>query len=140
MFDLPPVAARAKAKLAEAGVTRAQCVGGDFFSDALPRGADLMTLVRVIHDHDDHKVLALLKSARSALPDDGTLLIAEPMAGVRGSEAVGAYFAFYLMAMGQGRPRTASEIGELLAEAGFRRVRSVKNNRPALVNVIAAQP
>ena len=42
-----------------------------------------------------------------ALPADGTLLLAEPMAGSRGAEPVGdAYFGFYLLAMGSGRPRT----------------------------------
>ena len=44
---------------------------------------------------------------RRALPADGVLLLAEPMSGTAGAEPIGdAYFGFYLLAMGSGRPRT----------------------------------
>ena len=59
-------------------------------------------------------MLALLRSIRLALPPDGVLLIAEPMAETRGAEKVGdAYFGFYLLAMGRGRPRAIGEIAQL---------------------------
>ena len=46
------------------------------------------------------------------------------MADTRGAEPVGAYFGFYLLAMGSGRPRRAGELlAHLLREAGFRGVR-----------------
>ncbi len=62
LFDLPPVAERARARFAGAGLSgRAKAVGGDFTSDALPLGADVISLVRVIHDHDDSAALALLR-------------------------------------------------------------------------------
>ena len=109
LFDLPAVADRARTRFAAAGLShRAEAIGGDFLSQSLPDGADIVSLVRVIHDHDDAAALALLRNVRRALPRDGTLLIAEPMADTAGAEAVGnAYFGFYLLAMGSGRPRTA---------------------------------
>jgi demethylspheroidene O-methyltransferase len=68
--------------------------------------------VRVVHDHDDERVLALLRAVRAALPPGGTLLLAEPMAGTPGAQAMGdAYFGFYLLAMGSGRPRTPQRLG-----------------------------
>ena len=111
LFDLPPVAARAAARLRRArpGARAPTRVGGDFLADPLPTGADVVSLVRVVHDHDDDAALAILRAARQALPPDGTLLLAEPMAGAAGAEPVGdAYFGFYLLAMGSGRPRTAA--------------------------------
>ena len=76
----------------------------------LPRGADLISLVRVLHDHDDPASCACC-GRPTTLCRRRPLLIAEPMAGVPGAEQVGgAYFGFYLMAMGTGRPRTAPEI------------------------------
>ncbi len=49
------------------------------------------------------------RRAHDALPPGGTLLIAEPMAGTPGAEAMGdAYFGLYLWAMGSGRPRSAA--------------------------------
>ncbi len=142
LFDLPPVADLARQRFAEHGFAdRSQAVGGDFFVDALPGGADLVTLVRVLHDHDDDAALALLKSARTALDEDGTLLIAEPMAGTPGAEASGdAYFGFYLLAMGSGQPRTLTEIEGLLDEAGFADVTQIPTRIPLLTRLLTAKP
>lgn len=140
LFDLPAVASRARERLAHAGLSsRTTVVGGDVLRDPLPWGADLLSLVRVIHDHDDAGALHILRAARRALPPGGTLLLAEPMAGTRGAEAVGAaYFGFYLMAMGQGRPRTPEELAGLLRSAGFDRVTGRETRRPMLARLLVA--
>jgi demethylspheroidene O-methyltransferase len=66
LFDLPAVAGHAGARLAAAGLAaRVTVHGGDFTADALPRGADLVTLVRVVHDHDDPVVARLLAAVRA---------------------------------------------------------------------------
>jgi demethylspheroidene O-methyltransferase len=96
--------------------------------------------VRVLHDHDDDRVMGLLRAARKALSDDGRLLIAEPMAETRGAAGVGAYFELYLWAMGSGRPRTAGELRQMLEAAGFGDVREYRTYRPLLVRVLAARP
>jgi demethylspheroidene O-methyltransferase len=142
LFDLPAVAERAQARLAGAGLAdRARTFGGSFFADPLPRGADIVSLVRVVHDHDDAAAMAILRAARQALPDDGTLLLAEPMSATRGAEAMGdAYFGFYLLAMGSGRPRTADELARMLREAGFRHSRLLATHTPMLTRVIVARP
>lgn len=141
LFDLPPVAERARERFAAQRLGgRATAVGGDFLRDALPLGADVASLVRVLHDHDDASALALLRAVRRALPEDGTLLVAEPMSGTRGAEPVGdAYFGFYLLAMGRGRPRTPGEIGALLRAAGFARSRLVATRTPLLTRLIVAR-
>ena len=110
LFDLPAVATRAQARFARAGFAdRAEAFGGSFLSDPLPRGADVISLVRVLHDHDDAAVMQALRAVREALPEGGVILIAEPFAGTPGAEAMGdGYFGFYLLAMGQGRPRTGA--------------------------------
>ncbi len=140
LFDLPAVAERARARFAAAGLSaRASAFGGDFAADALPRGADLISFVRVLHDHDDDVVLGLLRAARAALPPGGRLLIAEPMAGTRGAEAMGdAYFGFYLLAMGRGRPRRPDELMAMLASAGFTESRLLPTGTPLLTRVLIA--
>ena len=102
LFDLPAVAARARTRLEQAGFgERVTCHGGNFHADPLPTGADVISLVRVLLDHDDESVGRLLQRARAALPRGGKLIIAEALAGAKGAETVGdAYFSFYLMAMG----------------------------------------
>lgn len=137
LFDLPAVAARAQARFAAAGLAgRAKAIGGDLRTDPLPDGVDLITLIRVIHDHDDATALTILRSARRALSLTGTLLLAEPMAGARGAESVGAYFGFYLLAMGSGRPRHPDELAGMMRAAGFTRVRMLATRQPMLVRVL----
>ncbi len=140
LFDLPAVAARATARFEAGGLSaRATAIGGDFRTDALPQGADLVSLVRILHDHDDATVRALLRAVRAALAPGGTLLIAEPLAATPGAEPVGdAYFGFYLMAMGRGRPRRAQELAGMLAEAGFDRIRTVRTRSPMLTGLLLA--
>jgi demethylspheroidene O-methyltransferase len=141
LFDLPAVAERARQRLGDAGLSeRVRTFGGDFFADELPRGADLVTLVRVCFDHPDQRVLSLLKAVRRALPDDGTLLLAEPMSEVPGAEAMGdAYFGFYLLAMGRGRSRSAAHLTRLLVEAGFASVRQVPTRMPLQTGLLVAR-
>jgi demethylspheroidene O-methyltransferase len=140
LFDLAGVAARARDRLEAAGLSgRANAIGGDMLRDALPRGADVASLIRVLHDHDDESVRVILAAIHDALPPRGVLLVAEPMAGVPGVEPMGeAYFGFYLLAMGRGRPRSASEITTHLEKAGFRGVRPLRTRRPLLVSALVA--
>jgi demethylspheroidene O-methyltransferase len=142
LFDLPPVAAIARQRFLAAGLAgRARAYGGNLFEDRLPENADLVTLNRVLHDHDDSAAMAILRAVRSAIAPDGTLLVTEPMADTPGAKASGdAYFGFYLLAMGQGRPRTAGEIAEMLACAGFGDVRPVATNTPLIARMISARP
>lgn len=142
LFDLPPVAARAEARFAAGGLsTRATAFGGDAIQGPLPPGADIISFVRVLHDHNDDSVLTMLRCARAALPADGTLLIAEPMSGTPGAEPIGdAYFGFYFLAMGQGRSRTPEALEHLLHQAGFANSRLIPTRIPMLARLILATP
>lgn len=115
--------------------------GGDFLSSSLPEGCDLVTLVRILHDHDDEIVAALLKRIHDALkPVRGTLLVSEPMADRRNRSRIGdAYFNVYLHAMGSGRPRTPQELTKMLSDAGFRRIRHLPTGMPIATSAIAAE-
>jgi demethylspheroidene O-methyltransferase len=131
LFDLPPVADLAREKVAQAGLAHRITVhGGSFTENALPLGADLVTLLRVAHDHSDEVVRVLMRAIFEALPPGGTLLLAEPMAQAAGTATGDAYFHFYLLAMGEGRLRTAAQLHALMAEAGFVGLRQIPNPMP----------
>lgn len=142
LFDLPPVAELAREAMAAASLAdRTAIHGGDFRRDALPGGADLISLVRIAHDHDDDTVLVLLERIREALAPGGTLLIAEPMAGTAQARRMGdAYFRVYLRAMGTGRPRTPEELEILLRRSGFGGVKQHATTIPMLARVVTASP
>ena len=130
LFDLPAVAARAG---------DVASYGGNFFEDVLPAGFDLISLVRILHDHDDEPALKLLRNIATALPPGGQLMIAEPMAETRGSRAMGdGYFGMYLWAMGSGRPRSIYEIKEMLKAAGFTKSREIRTGLPLIARIILA--
>jgi demethylspheroidene O-methyltransferase len=140
LFDLPPVATKAAARFAREGLAhRASAVGGSFRTDPVPAGADVATLVRILHDHDDDVALALLMAVHRALPPGGTLVVAEPMSGVPGAERMAdAYFGFYLLAMGTGRARTPDELGSLLRQAGFGPPRRLPTRIPIAAQVLVS--
>jgi demethylspheroidene O-methyltransferase len=141
LFDLPVVASRARERIGSLGIgARVETIGGDMLRDSLPGGADAISLVRVLHDHDDESARILLAAIRDALPQGGAIVVAEPMAGAPGVEPMGdAYFGFYLLAMGRGRPRTMGEIAHLLKAAGFEAGREVKTRNPLFVSIFVAQ-
>ena len=141
IFDLPPVLKGTAPALAAAGLEgRVALHPGSFFDDPLPQGYDCITLVRILHDHDDEAAMVILRSAQAALPPGGTLVIAEPLAHTRGAEAMGdAYFGLYLWAMRSGRPRSASEYRAMLAEAGFARSSLRRTRLPVITSVVTAE-
>jgi demethylspheroidene O-methyltransferase len=136
LFDIPDVAERAAARLG----SRVRACGGRFPDDPLPTGADAVSLVRILHDHDDEKVMALLRRVAECLPSGGRVIIAEPMAGTDGAEAMGdAYFGLYLMAMGSGRPRTPREIMAMLRAAGFDQVQELRTDNPYSAQIVSGR-
>jgi len=125
LFDLPPVAEVARARLRDAGLAgRIGVVPGSFREDVLPPG-DAISLVRVLYDHDDSTAALILARAFEALPPGGRIIVSEPMSrGARPERAGDAYFGFYTMAMGTGRARSPECHGELMHAAGFESVRT----------------
>jgi demethylspheroidene O-methyltransferase len=115
--------------------------GGDFRCDSFPEGMDLISIVRVIHDHDDEAVLALLKNVRAACTPQTILLIAEPFSGQANTARVAdAYFSLYFAAMGQGRTRTPQQIADLAAKAGFGALKQWPTNMPLITGVMTLKP
>ena len=141
LFDLPPVARLAQEKMQQQGLAhRVRTTGGSFLLDPLPPGADLITLIRIAHDHPDHDVLTVLQAIHSALPAGGTLLLAEPMAQEGPEHPQGdAYFHFYLLAMGSGRLRTRHELRSLMERAGFCLIESVPTQIPLHTQILVGR-
>lgn len=140
LFDLPAVADRAAVRFESAGLgSVAVTVGGSFLDDALPDSADAISLIRVLYDHDDDVVTRLLARVHDALPSGGRLLLSEPMSGgTRPSKAGDAYFGFYTLAMGTGRPRSPERHRALLADAGFTAIRESRTRQRFITSVITA--
>lgn len=134
LFDRPAVIAQ----VTEPG--RMSLHPGSFVDDPLPPGYDLISLVRVLHDHDDEPVSRLLSKVQAALAGGGRVLIVEPLAETRGAEPMGyGYFGLYLTAMRSGRPRSYLDYRDMLKRAGFRRICRHATPLPLVASVISAQ-
>jgi len=135
VLDLPAVVSHGLEQ--ESENTRLRFAGGDMFEDPLPLGADCVSFIRVLHDHDDDRVQRVLENAFKALKPGGRIIVAEPMAETSGAESIGyAYFGLYLWSLGSGRPRTSAELTKFLGKAGFQQVREQKSHMPCLVRTI----
>ncbi|RBI84564.1 SAM-dependent methyltransferase [Rhodosalinus halophilus] len=140
LVDLPQVVDEARQQMATAGLeARTSFHPGSFRDGPLPEGADAISLIRVLYDHEDATVRDLLAKCFAALPPGGRLIVSEPMSGgARPDRATDVYFAFYCMAMRTGRARSAEEIAGLLREAGFEAPEKPAVLRPYVTSALVA--
>ena len=117
-----------------------EIIPSNFFTDEIPSGYDLVTLIRVLYDHSEESVIKLLQLIRKSLSSNGKLLIAEPMANnVFPGISCDAYFWFYLTVMGKGKPRSAEELIALLRGCGFSKARCLKTTLPIQTGIVLAE-
>lgn len=102
---------------------------GDFFVDPLP-AADAFILMEVIHDWDDDQAAAILAAVRRAAAPGATLLIIEAVADEEVLDPVVRTLDVIMLAITGGRERTSTELGQLLASAGFRATGTVPTPSP----------
>jgi len=134
LVDLPGVVPESHPRMVHSAV--------DFRTDPLPKQADAISLIRVLYDHADDTVRALLLKVFNALPSGGRLIISEPMSGGdQPTRAGDVYFAFYCMAMGTGCVRSPERIKTLLEEVGFSQVNVCRMDRRFVTQtILAAKP
>jgi hypothetical protein len=135
LFDLPHVVAGATRVLQEAAVSnRCEIVGGNFM-DAMPGGGDAYLLSKVIHDWNDEKAVAILKSCRQAMEANRKLLLVEAVIPPGNTPHPGKLLDINMLVINTGgRERTEAEFQALLAAAGFKLTRIVPT--PGEVSVI----
>jgi hypothetical protein len=79
LFDLPAAVRQARSRLAAADVAdRVEFVEGSFF-DAVPAGADLYVLSRVLHNWPDDEAGTVLRRIRQMIARDGRLIVLEEL-------------------------------------------------------------
>ena len=117
-----------------------EIIPGNFLEDEIPQVADTISLVRVLYDHDDHIAEKILRNVYKALPNNGSLIISEPMSGGKKPTKAGdCYFGFYTLAMSTGRPRDKIMHFNLLKKAGFQKLKKHKSKRDFITGIITAK-
>ena len=123
LFDLPAGVKAAARTLEASGVTdRCRVVTGDFFA-SVPEGADAYLLKSVIHDWDDERAGAILRSCRRAMPPTGTVLVIESVLPLRAEspEITGTVMSDINMLVSTGgRERTEDQFRALFTAASLK--------------------
>lgn len=142
LFDRPGVVERAQAEMIGRGLAdRCTVVGGDFFSE-VPAGGDAYVLKHVIHDWNDERAAAILRTCRRAAGPGSRLLVVEGVYPARidqsdPSRGAASNDVNMLVATG-GRQRSEAEFRALYAATGFRLTRIVPT--AARISVIEGEP
>jgi len=131
LFDLPKVMPQARQRLQQAGVLdRVTLAPGDFYTDALPGGADLAWVSAIVHQNSRQQNLQLFQRVFAALSPGGQILIRDfLMEDSRTSPVGGALFAINMLVnTPHGGTFTVTELREDLASAGFTDVTPIKQD------------
>jgi hypothetical protein len=120
LYDQPHVAADAKSRLASAGVAdRCETAGGNFF-ESVPVGGNAYVLKHILHDWDEEDCRRIIKNCRSAITEDGRLLVIEVLNPPGDAPHYGKFVDLQMLVITKGgRERTEAEYRELFASAGF---------------------
>lgn len=124
LFDLPPVAERARALFRESHLSgRCRIEGGDFFS-SVPAGADAYVLHHIIHDWEDREAVSILRACRDAMHAGSRILLAESVIPPGNEPSFGKLLDLMMLLVG-GRERTKEEYYRLFSAAGLKLSRIV---------------
>ncbi len=130
LFDLPEVIEQGKAMLESRGLShRVRCVAGNFF-EGVPGGGDLYILRAILHDWNDEKAGAILRSCHASMRPDTRLLLNEGIFPDDDSPSLFRFGDLLMMVMLGGRERTREEFRTLLASSGFDLERVVPTESP----------
>jgi O-methyltransferase/methyltransferase family protein len=125
LFDHPQVVAGATPRLEAAGVSdRCAVVGGDFFA-GVPAGGTVYVLSKVIHDWDDERSIAILRSCRDALEGDAKVVLVESVIEAGNDPSWAKFLDVQMLVMNGGRERTIEEYRRLFVAAGLQLTRVI---------------
>jgi len=122
VFDLPSVVPMTEHNIREAGLSeRVDFVPGDFYSDELPRGCDLVLLSAIIHQNGPDENRQLFRKVYRAVEESGVLLIRDfIMDASRTKPLGGTLFALnMLVGTAHGDTYTFEEVRDSLEATGF---------------------
>jgi 16S rRNA G1207 methylase RsmC len=136
-FDLPVVEPIAKRTIEAAGLDeRVTAVGGDFFTDPLPR-ADVITMGLILHDWNLERKMLLIKAAYDALPEGGAFIAVENLIDdARRENAFGLLMSLnMLIEFGDAFDYTGADFAGWCEEVGFKRAEVVPLAGPASAGI-----
>jgi hypothetical protein len=132
LFDLPHVADGAVPVFERLGVrSRATMVGGDFFREV--PSSDAYILSHIIHDWDDERATAILRSIRRAAEPEARLLVVEAVIPPGNEPSFGKVLDLEMLVGPGGLERTEAEYRALFQAGGFKLTRVLRTRSAASI-------
>jgi 2-polyprenyl-3-methyl-5-hydroxy-6-metoxy-1,4-benzoquinol methylase len=135
LFDLPETIKIARQIIPEAGTPNLHFASGNFLSDDIGSGYDLVFISQIFHSFSADENLALLKKAYDALNPRGSIAVQEfLLEKSRTSPVSGALFSVNMLVnTASGRSYTSQEMKMWLKQSGFKNIRAKILNETVLV-------
>jgi hypothetical protein len=139
LFDLPHVVGGAKSRVEELGLAdRCKLESGDFFK-SVP-AADAIVMKHIIHDWNDEKSIAILRSCAKALSGktSGKVILIELLVAERNEPHLSKFMDIEMLMLTGGRERSKEEYSHLFAQAGLKlsKVVPVQNSPHCLIEAV----
>ena len=125
LFDQPHVVAAVAPENGE----KLTVVGGNFFTDAMPK-ADAYLLMNIIHDWPDEECIQILSAIRRDMPAHARVLILETVVPLTPGPHLSKELDIVMMALPGGMERTQEEYAALASKCGLRLKRMVETMSP----------
>ncbi|MFQ5663626.1 MAG: methyltransferase [Terriglobia bacterium] len=138
VFDLQAALEIAQEKIAQAGLSdRINTQAGDFFTEELPKGSDVMLVSMILHDWTSEKNRVILRKCFDALPSGGAVIVSELMMDDDKTGPVpAALMSLNMLIETEGRNYTWSEYIEWLEEVGFKQIQRVPVESPGANGIL----
>jgi hypothetical protein len=134
LFDQPHVVAEVAPEDGE----RLTVVGGNFFTDSMPK-ADAYLLMNIIHDWPDAESIKILSAVRRAMSKRARVLIIETVVPDAAGPHLSKELDIAMMALPGGMERTQEEYASLAAKCALRLERIVETLSPySVLEMVAA--
>jgi hypothetical protein len=134
LFDQPHVVTKARHLACATLADRSEVIGGDFFV-AVPASADAYLLKWILHDWDDERAIAILRSCRRAMSSTSRLIVVEYMVAPPNEGPEGKFMDLNMLVITGGAERTREEFDRLFEAAGFKLVDATPTTMHATVLV-----
>ncbi|MCL2761526.1 MAG: acetylserotonin O-methyltransferase [Desulfuromonadales bacterium] len=142
VFDLPTTKPFAEKVISSMGMdSRVKFVGGNFYSDDIPSGFDVVWISQILHSESTENCRKLIKRAMDSMKAGGTLYIQE---FILNEEKSGPLFpALFslnmLLATDGGQAYSGKEIMGMMKEAGFVNLQRLDIELPNGAGIISGQ-
>ena len=125
LFDQPNTMGVARKIVRESKVKNVECIAGDFHSDDIGSGYDLVFISQIVHSLSIDESTALLKKSYDAMNPGGKIAIQEFFLGKdRAHPVPGALFSVNMLVnTTAGRCYTMQEMKAWLTKTGFKRIK-----------------